>query len=182
MYQYIKYEVVVQEYSVGESSLAGDLTLGREGTALASGDRKYSQNLRSTIEEHRPCHFRSSTIAGVTKVREIWDIIDTSNTSPDSCVIDVKVGVDCDPIQRDSTTHDHSDALVLPSAHVDPAYDEPFGMKHQSKTLTWPIFRELHEGFCSKLFGDERDELLVESQELLQRGEIELDRSQEFKK
>ena len=46
----------------------------------------------------------------------------------------------------------------------------------------WPMFRELHEGFGSKLFGDERDELLVESQELLQRGEIELDRSQEFKK
>ncbi|WZY93724.1 hypothetical protein YC2023_066053 [Brassica napus] len=42
---------------------AGDLTLGREGTALASGDRKYSENLRSTIEEHRPCHFRSYTIA-----------------------------------------------------------------------------------------------------------------------
>ncbi|WZY93835.1 hypothetical protein YC2023_066164 [Brassica napus] len=45
---------------------ARDLTLGREGTALASGDRKYSENLRSTIEEHRPCHFRSSTIGGVT--------------------------------------------------------------------------------------------------------------------
>ncbi|WZY69363.1 hypothetical protein YC2023_001603 [Brassica napus] len=43
-------------------------TLGREGTALASGDRKYSENLRSTIEEHRPCHFRSSMIGGVTKV------------------------------------------------------------------------------------------------------------------
>ncbi|KAF3576663.1 hypothetical protein DY000_02030198 [Brassica cretica] len=45
-----------------------DLTLGREGTALASGDRKYSENLGSTIEEHRLCHFRSSTIEGVTKV------------------------------------------------------------------------------------------------------------------
>ena len=44
------------------------------------------------------------------------------------------------------------------------------------------MFRELHEGFGSKLFGDERDELLVESQELFQIGEIELDRSQEFKK
>ncbi|WZY93870.1 hypothetical protein YC2023_066199 [Brassica napus] len=43
---------------------AGDLTLGREGTALASGDQKYSENLRSTIEEHRPCQFRSSTIGG----------------------------------------------------------------------------------------------------------------------
>ncbi|KAF2542566.1 hypothetical protein F2Q68_00031219 [Brassica cretica] len=29
-------------------------------------DWKYSENLRSTIEEHRPCHFRSSTIGGVT--------------------------------------------------------------------------------------------------------------------
>ena len=44
------------------------------------------------------------------------------------------------------------------------------------------MFRELHEGFGSKLFGDEHDELLVESQELRQRGEIELDRSQEFMK
>ena len=34
------------------------------------------------------------------------------------------------------------------------------------------MFRELHEGFGSKLFGDERYELLVESQKLLQRGEI----------
>ncbi|KAF3527504.1 hypothetical protein DY000_02040426 [Brassica cretica] len=30
------------------------------------GDRKYSENLGSTIEEHRPCHFRSSKIGGVT--------------------------------------------------------------------------------------------------------------------
>ena len=44
------------------------------------------------------------------------------------------------------------------------------------------MFRELHEGFGSKLFGDEHDDLWVESQELLQRGEIELDRSREFKK
>ncbi|KAF2618001.1 hypothetical protein F2Q68_00042178 [Brassica cretica] len=44
----------------------GDLTLGWEGTSLASGDRKYSENLGSTIEKHRPCHFRSSTIGGVT--------------------------------------------------------------------------------------------------------------------
>ena len=43
------------------------------------------------------------------------------------------------------------------------------------------MFRELHEGFGSKLFRDECDELFVESQELLQRGKIELDRSQEFK-
>ncbi|KAF2559765.1 hypothetical protein F2Q68_00015252 [Brassica cretica] len=35
----------------------GDLTLGREGTALASGDQKYFEVLGSTIEEHRPCPF-----------------------------------------------------------------------------------------------------------------------------
>ncbi|WZY99840.1 hypothetical protein YC2023_072169 [Brassica napus] len=123
-----------------------------------TGDQKYSENLRSTIEEHRPCHFRSSTIGGVTKVivmgsyltvifhsrstetslngwtvltdvsiirlefatlmREIWDIIDTSNTSPDSCVIDVKVGVVYGSIQSDATAHDHLDALILPASQV----------------------------------------------------------------
>ncbi|KAF2555289.1 hypothetical protein F2Q68_00015955 [Brassica cretica] len=31
-----------------------------------TGDRKYSENLVSTIEEHRPCHFRSSMIGSVT--------------------------------------------------------------------------------------------------------------------
>ena len=45
------------------------------------------------------------------------------------------MGVDCDPIQRDSTTHDHSDALVLPSAHVDPVYDEPY--QDQSRTILY---------------------------------------------
>ena len=50
--------------------------------------------------------------------RDLWDIIDTSNTSPDSCVIDVKVGVVCDPIQYDSNAHDHSDALSLPASQV----------------------------------------------------------------
>ncbi|KAG5374386.1 hypothetical protein IGI04_042303, partial [Brassica rapa subsp. trilocularis] len=29
-----------------------------------SGDQKYSDNLRSTIKEHQPCHFRSTTIGG----------------------------------------------------------------------------------------------------------------------
>ena len=48
----------------------------------------------------------------------MWDIIDTSNTSPDSCVIDVKVGVVCDPVQRDSTTLDHIDALIIPVSQV----------------------------------------------------------------
>ena len=43
------------------------------------------------------------------------------------------MGVDCDPIQRDSTTHDHSDALVLPSAHVDPVYDELY--QDQNRTI-----------------------------------------------
>ena len=35
---------------------------------LVYGDWLYSKNLGSTIGEHRPCHFRSSTIGGVTKV------------------------------------------------------------------------------------------------------------------
>ena len=43
------------------------------------------------------------------------------------------MGVDCDLIQRDSTAHDHSGALVLPSAHVDPVYDEPY--QDQSRTI-----------------------------------------------
>ncbi|KAF3601619.1 hypothetical protein F2Q69_00035875 [Brassica cretica] len=56
------------------------------------------------------------------------------------------------------------------------------GSNTQSRIFTWPLFRELQEGFGSKLFGDERYELLVESQELLQRVEFELDRFHEFKK
>ncbi|KAF3589139.1 hypothetical protein F2Q69_00029778 [Brassica cretica] len=36
------------------------------GSISLGGDRKYSENLGSTIEEHRPCHFRSSTIGSVT--------------------------------------------------------------------------------------------------------------------
>ncbi|KAG5378243.1 hypothetical protein IGI04_026085 [Brassica rapa subsp. trilocularis] len=84
--------------------MAGDLTLGREGTSLASdlltenlenvfkvrvpydispcpneltigycffsGDQKYSENLRSTIEEHQPCHFRS-TMIGVSQYHSL---------------------------------------------------------------------------------------------------------------
>ena len=50
--------------------------------------------------------------------RDLWDRIDTSNTSLDLCVIDVKVGVVCDPIQYDSNAHDHSDAFILPASHV----------------------------------------------------------------
>ena len=46
--------------------------------------------------------------------RDIWDRVNTSNTSPDSCVIDVKVGVVSDPVQSDSSIHVHSDALILP--------------------------------------------------------------------
>ena len=56
------------------------------------------------------------------------------------------------------------------------------GCNTDSKILMWPLFRELQEGFGSKLFEDECDELLVESQELLQRVDIELGRFQEFKK
>ena len=56
------------------------------------------------------------------------------------------------------------------------------GCNTDSKILMWPLFRELQEGFGSKLFEDECDELLVESQELLQRVEIKLGRFQEFKK
>ena len=56
------------------------------------------------------------------------------------------------------------------------------GSNTQSRIFTWPLFRELQEGFGSKLFGDERYELLVESQELLQRVEFELDRFHEFRK
>ena len=55
------------------------------------------------------------------------------------------------------------------------------GSNTQSRIFTWPLFRELQEGFGSKLFGDERYELLVESQELFQRVEFELDRFHEFK-
>ncbi|WZY93946.1 hypothetical protein YC2023_066275 [Brassica napus] len=53
-----------------------------------------------------------------TLMREICDRIDTSNTSPDSCVIDVKVGIVCGPIQSDATAHDHLDALILPASQV----------------------------------------------------------------
>ena len=56
------------------------------------------------------------------------------------------------------------------------------GCNTQRRILTWPLFRELQEGFGSKLFEDECYELLVKSQELLQRVEIMLDRFQEFKK
>ncbi|KAF2618109.1 hypothetical protein F2Q68_00038958 [Brassica cretica] len=136
-------------------------------------------------------------------------IVDTSNTSPDSCVIDVKVGVVCDPIQYDSTAHDHSDALCLPAPQLSvggrdglivlqddgstrsilfvtkyhEAYDakkKKLGPQDTEEGLN--RLRELQEGFCSYLFEDECDELLVESQELHQRVEIELDRFQEFKK
>ena len=51
-------------------------------------------------------------------LRDILDIVNTSNTSPDSCVIDVKVGVACGLIQSDATTHDHVDAIILPASQV----------------------------------------------------------------
>ncbi|KAG5375841.1 hypothetical protein IGI04_040437 [Brassica rapa subsp. trilocularis] len=56
------------------------------------------------------------------------------------------------------------------------------GVNTQSRILTLSLLRDLQEGFVRKLFGDERYELLVKSQELLRRGEIELDRFQGFKK
>ncbi|KAF2548601.1 hypothetical protein F2Q70_00021608 [Brassica cretica] len=84
--------------------------------------------------------------------RDIWDRVDTSNTSPDSCVINVKLGVVCDPIQSDSTAHDHSDALILPVSQVYPAYAETY--KHQSRTsqIIWdPTLRaEYCCGRCSE--------------------------------
>ncbi|KAF3496570.1 hypothetical protein DY000_02052357 [Brassica cretica] len=207
------------------------------GGVTTRGDWKYSENLRSTIEEHRPCHFLSSTIGGVTKVVSEhgytmleWDLfqistetslngltvltdvtifmlefatlmvgftvvlLGDSNVMPSCCSF--KVGVVCDQIQYDSNAHDHSDALILPASQLSVGGRDGltvlqddgstrniiFGMQNPEQNLAWPMFRELHKGFGSKLFGDERDELLVESQELLQRGEIELDRSQEFKK
>ncbi|WZY91981.1 hypothetical protein YC2023_064310 [Brassica napus] len=57
---------IAKEAGLNVTSRWETFTLGREGTTLASGDRKYSENLRSTIEEHRSCHFRSSMIGGVT--------------------------------------------------------------------------------------------------------------------
>ena len=53
-------------------------------------------------------------------------------------------------------------------------------MQHSEQNID-VAFRELQEGCGSKLFGDERYELLVESQELFQRVEFELDRFHEFK-
>ncbi|KAF3499072.1 hypothetical protein F2Q69_00041756 [Brassica cretica] len=81
--------------------------------------------------------------------------------------------------------YDGSTRSILFATEYHEAYDakkKKFGMKHPEQNIDVAVFRELHEGFGSKLFGDERDELLVESQELLQRGEIELDITQEIKK
>ncbi|KAG5375842.1 hypothetical protein IGI04_040438 [Brassica rapa subsp. trilocularis] len=77
----------------------------------------------------------ATLMVGLTTVmlgRDIWDIGYISNTSPNSCVIEVKVGVDCDLIQCDSTAHEHSDALILPASQVYPAYAKTY--KHQSHT------------------------------------------------
>ncbi|KAG5383494.1 hypothetical protein IGI04_034964 [Brassica rapa subsp. trilocularis] len=113
----------------------------------------------------------------------IWDIVDTSNTSPDSCVINVK------PMLRRTNTravqaklfciyfkiNDGSTKSIMFAMKYHEAYDA------KKKKLG---SQDTEEGLnrSNKLFGDERDELLVESQELLQRGEIELNRSQEFMK
>ncbi|KAF2559770.1 hypothetical protein F2Q68_00015255 [Brassica cretica] len=72
----------------------------------------------------------ATLMVGFTTV--LLGFIVTSNTSPDSCVIDVKVGVVCDPVQSDSTTHDHSDALIPPVSQVYPAYAETY--KNHSRT------------------------------------------------
>ncbi|KAG5381150.1 hypothetical protein IGI04_028992 [Brassica rapa subsp. trilocularis] len=54
-----------------------------EEGAATSGDRIYFENLGSTIREHRPCHFRLSTIGGVTisslelelaSIRRTWTV------------------------------------------------------------------------------------------------------------
>ncbi|KAG5375549.1 hypothetical protein IGI04_040145 [Brassica rapa subsp. trilocularis] len=76
----------------------------------------------------------------------------------------------------------HHDQVCYPHGGVHYLPARNLGSNTQSRIFTWPLFRELQEGFGSKLFGDERYELLVESQELLQRVEFELYRSQEFKK
>ncbi|WZY93846.1 hypothetical protein YC2023_066175 [Brassica napus] len=164
------------------SGLAGDLTLGREGTALASGDRKYSENLRSTIEEHRLCHFWSSTIGGVTKVVSEhgytmleWDLFQMfferiTKTSLNGWTVRIDVAI----IMLEFSTLMAGFTIVVLGVNL--------GVNTHSRILTWPLFRELQEGFGSKLFGDERYELLLRSQELLQGVEIELDRFQEFKK
>ncbi|KAF3544816.1 hypothetical protein DY000_02008535 [Brassica cretica] len=47
-------------------SLSSSLVFLSQSLGL-KGDQKYSENLGSTIEEHRPCHFWSSTIGGVTE-------------------------------------------------------------------------------------------------------------------
>ncbi|KAF3605669.1 hypothetical protein DY000_02047947 [Brassica cretica] len=72
----------------------------------------------------------ATLMVGFTTV--LLGFIVTSNTSPDSCVIDVKVGVVCDPVHSDSTTHDHSDAFIPPVSQVYPAYAETY--KNHSRT------------------------------------------------
>ncbi|KAF3594679.1 hypothetical protein DY000_02021871 [Brassica cretica] len=168
---------------------------------LVKGDWKYSENLGSTIEEHRPCHFGSSMIGGTTKVASEhgytmleWDLFHMFFESKFVARI-TRICWLCN-----LTAHDHSDALILPASQVYPAYAETtrsillatkyreaydakkkkLGPQDTEEGLNRS--RELKEGFGSKLFGDERDELLVESQTLLQRGEIGLERFQEFKK
>ncbi|KAG5407849.1 hypothetical protein IGI04_013968 [Brassica rapa subsp. trilocularis] len=127
----------------------------------------------------------ATLMVGFTTVlieRDLWNIIDTSNTSPDSCVIDVKVGVVYDLLSvggRDGLTvlqDDGSTRSILFATEYHEAYDAK-----KKKIFTSPLLRELQEGFGSKLFGNECYELLVESQELLQRVEFKLERFHEFK-
>ncbi|KAG5378238.1 hypothetical protein IGI04_026080 [Brassica rapa subsp. trilocularis] len=46
-------------------SLSSSLVFPSQSHGI-KGDQKYSENLGSTIEEHQPCHFRSTMIGGVT--------------------------------------------------------------------------------------------------------------------
>ncbi|WZY94030.1 hypothetical protein YC2023_066359 [Brassica napus] len=49
-----------------EDTMLGSHPGGRVTGCSIRCDQKYSENLRLTIEEHQPCHFRSTTIGGVT--------------------------------------------------------------------------------------------------------------------
>ncbi|KAG5400314.1 hypothetical protein IGI04_014921, partial [Brassica rapa subsp. trilocularis] len=54
------------------------------GSVSLGGGQKYFENLGSTIEEHQPCHFWSTTIGGVTWA--IWEVQDIEVTVNYPCV------------------------------------------------------------------------------------------------
>ncbi|KAF2586418.1 hypothetical protein F2Q70_00036011 [Brassica cretica] len=64
----------------------------------------------------------------ILKLEEIGSL--SKPVTHDSFVM--QVGVVCDPVQSDSTTHDHSDALIPPVSQVYPAYAETY--KNHSRT------------------------------------------------